>query len=70
MTALHDAVWHGHEEAARALVDVGARLDLRSHAGLTPRDMALLYGYDGLAHLLHEAEQERRSATSFKRPCL
>ncbi len=58
LTALHDAVWHGHLEAARALIDAGARLDLKTHAGLTPRELALLYGYDDLARLLAEAERE------------
>jgi len=58
LTALHDAVWHGHGEAARALVDAGARLDLRTHAGLTPRELALLYGYDDLARFLADAERE------------
>lgn len=57
LTALHDAVWHGHLEAARALIDAGARLDLKTHAGLTPRGLALLYGYDDLARLLAEAER-------------
>ena len=59
LTALHDAVWHGHLEAAQALVDAGARLDLRTHAGLTPRELALLYEYDDLARFLAEAERER-----------
>ncbi|MFI6124598.1 ankyrin repeat domain-containing protein [Streptomyces sp. NPDC051064] len=58
LTALHDAVWHGHVDAARALIDAGARLDLKTHAGLTPRGLALLYGYDDLAELLAEAERE------------
>ncbi|MGN9812876.1 ankyrin repeat domain-containing protein [Micromonospora sp. BQ11] len=57
-TALHDAVWHGHREAARALLEAGARTDLRSHTGRTPRDLALIYGYDALARLLAEFEQE------------
>ena len=57
LTALHDAVWHGHVEAAQALIDAGARLDLRTHAGLTPRELALLYGYDDLAQYLAEAER-------------
>ena len=57
LTALHDAVWHGHLEAARALVDAGAPLNLRTHAGLTPHELALLYGYYDLARLLAEAEQ-------------
>ena len=58
LTALHDAVWHGHLEAARALIDAGARLDLKTHAGLTPRELALLYGYDDLAGFLAEAGRE------------
>ncbi|WP_381798780.1 ankyrin repeat domain-containing protein [Streptomyces niveus] len=58
LTALHDAVWHGHVDAARALIDAGARLDLRTHAGLTPRELAHAYGYDGLAKILDEAERE------------
>lgn len=57
LTALHDAVWHGHLEAAKALVEAGALLDLRTHAGLTPRELAVLYGYNELAHFLEEAEQ-------------
>ena len=57
-TALHDAVWHGHLDAARALVEAGARLDLTTHAGHTPRELALHYGYDELARLLAEAEQQ------------
>jgi uncharacterized protein len=57
LTALHDAVWHGHLEAARVLVDAGARLDLITHAGLTPRELAVLYGYDDLARLLAAAER-------------
>ncbi|MEU3297844.1 ankyrin repeat domain-containing protein [Streptomyces longwoodensis] len=56
LTALHDAVWHGHTEAAQVLVDAGARLDLKTHAGMTPRGLAHLYGYDDLAAFLAEAE--------------
>lgn len=58
LTPLHDAVWHGHLEAARALVAAGTRLDLTTHAGQTPRALAVLYGYDELAQLLAEAEQQ------------
>ena len=59
MTPLHDAVWHGHLDAARALVDAGALLHLRTHAGLTPRELAVRYGYDDVARFLEEAEQAR-----------
>jgi uncharacterized protein len=58
LTALHDAVWHGHLEAAQVLVDASARLDLKTHAGLTPRNLAVLYGYEDLAQLLAEAERK------------
>ena len=57
-TALHDAAWHGHLEAARALVKAGARLDLLSHAGQTPRELAAGYGYDRLAQFLADSERE------------
>lgn len=49
LTALHDAVWHGHAAAALALVEAEARLDVRSHTGHTPEDLAMLYGYTALA---------------------
>ena len=39
----------------------GHRLDLRTHAGLTPRELAAHYGYDALARLLAEAEQASQS---------
>lgn len=56
LTALHDAVWHGHREAAEALVEAGVRTDLRTHAGLTPRELAELYGYRDIAKMLAERE--------------
>jgi ankyrin repeat protein len=56
LTALHDAAWHGHLDAVQSLIDAGARLDLKSHTGLTPRTLALLYGYDEIVSLLVERE--------------
>lgn len=64
MTPLHDAVWHGHLAAAQALVDAGHPLHLRTHAGLTPRELAVLYGYDDLARFLAEAEEVSSKCTS------
>lgn len=61
LTPLHDAVWHGHVEAARALVEAGAPLHLRTHTGLTPRELAVLYGYDEITRLLTDAEQASAS---------
>lgn len=58
LTALHDAVWHGHFDVADALVRAGARRDLRTHAGLTPLELARLYGYDRLADMLARDEPE------------
>ena len=62
MTPLHDAVWHGHFEAVRVLVEAGAPLHLRTHAGLTPRELAVCYEYDDLARFLHVAEQARAAS--------
>ncbi len=59
MSPLHDAVWHGHLETARALVEAGHPLDLRTHAGLTPRELAAHYGYADLVGLLANAEEAR-----------
>jgi ankyrin repeat protein len=57
LTPLHDAVWHGHLEAARALVDAGHRLDLKTQAGLTPRELAMRYRYDDVAAFLAAVER-------------
>ncbi|WP_137173231.1 ankyrin repeat domain-containing protein [Massilia sp. HP4] len=60
LSALHDAVWQNHADAVRALCDAGARSDLRGHTGMTPRELALYYGYDDIAALL--ADKERAPA--------
>ncbi|WP_312861169.1 ankyrin repeat domain-containing protein [Rhizobium leguminosarum] len=57
LTALHDAAWHGHLDAVRSLIKAGARLDLLGHAGLTPRALALQYGYNEIASLLVERNE-------------
>lgn len=62
LTALHDAVWHGHQAAVEALLEAGARRDLKTHAGLTPRALAELYGYHDIARLLAEADTQAEVA--------
>jgi ankyrin repeat protein len=64
LTALHDAVWHGHLEAAQTLVEAGARTDLKTHAGLTPRQLAVLYGYDDLVRYLDRSRERPLSQSS------
>ncbi|MEV8565895.1 ankyrin repeat domain-containing protein [Streptomyces sp. NPDC051322] len=53
---LHDSLWHGYEECARTLIEAGARLDLVSHDGKTPLDMAVdVFGADhALTALIRE----------------
>ncbi|WP_456696278.1 ankyrin repeat domain-containing protein [Aeromicrobium sp. P5_D10] len=63
LTALHDAVWHGHTASAQVLLEAGASLSLRTHAGLTPKDLASLYGYEELVDLL-AAEELRRGGSA------
>lgn len=62
LTALHDAVWHGHTDSVRVILEAGASLTLRTHAGLTPKDLASLYGYEELVNLL-TAEELRRAGS-------
>lgn len=56
LCALHDGVWHGHLEVVKALVEAGAHLDLRGHTGVTPRELALLYGFEEIARFIETAE--------------
>lgn len=53
-TALHDAIWHGHLEAAQVFIDAGARLDQRTHTGHTPLELAIDYGYTEIAEIIEE----------------
>lgn len=48
-TPLHDAIWHGNTEAAKILIDAGARLDLTTYEGDTPLDLANRYNYTDIA---------------------
>jgi uncharacterized protein len=57
LTALHDAVWHGHVETAQVLIASGSPLVIKTHTGHTPKELAVRYGYDELARRLGEAER-------------
>ena len=50
-TPLHDAVWHGHVEAAEVLIRAGARRDLRGFDGKTPLQLAKEYKYQKIIDL-------------------
>ncbi len=39
-TALHDSIWQNNIDVAKVIIDAGARLDLESHEGETPLEMA------------------------------
>lgn len=51
-TALHDAIWHGNKQAASVLVEADANLDLRTHTGHTPLQLAIEYGYQEIADMI------------------
>lgn len=57
-TALHDATWHGHAEAVRALLDARVQTELRGFDGHTALDLARAYGYDAIAAMLADADQD------------
>ncbi|MGB0834372.1 MAG: ankyrin repeat domain-containing protein [Psychrobium sp.] len=44
-TPLHDAIWHGNTEAAKHLIDAGARTDLSTYEQDTPQQLAKRYNY-------------------------
>lgn len=46
-TALHDSLWHGYDQCAEILINVGANLELRGHDGKMPLDIATeVFGAD------------------------
>lgn len=51
-TPLHDAIWHGNTEAAKLLIDAGARLDLKTYEGDTPLDLAKRYNYQEIVRYI------------------
>jgi len=59
-TAVHDAVWHGHREALKVLLETDARLDLRGFDGNTAQDLARALGYDDMADMIEAKKQAPR----------
>ena len=47
-TPLHDAIWHNHKEAVKVLLDNGAKLNLKTHNGKTPLELAKELGFKGI----------------------
>jgi uncharacterized protein len=56
-TALHDAVWQGHAETVRLLIEAGVALDRRGHDGQTAIDMATRFGFETIRAMLESAAQ-------------
>lgn len=53
-TALHDAIWHRHSETAKILIEAGARLDLKTHNGKTPTELASELGFYEIEKMIRE----------------
>ena len=47
-TPLHTAVFNGHQDAAKLLLEAGADPSLRNKRGKTPRDLAKRAGSEAL----------------------
>ncbi|GAA5213514.1 ankyrin repeat domain-containing protein [Corallincola platygyrae] len=55
-TPLHDAIWHGHTETARILIDAGVDTSIVAWDGMTPLDLAKKLDYTDIVVLLEKAE--------------
>src|SRR5512146_1696386 len=61
-TFLHQAAYFGHEDAARALIRLGASTTSESKDRETPASVAERRGYKDLSHLLHAAARTADSS--------
>ncbi|WP_158281444.1 ankyrin repeat domain-containing protein [Sediminitomix flava] len=50
-TPLHDAIWHGHTETAKILIDAGVDTTLRAWDGMTPLELAKKLDYQDIIQL-------------------
>lgn len=51
-TPLHDAIWHGHTETAKILIEAGVDKSIKAWDGMTPLDLAKKLGYKKIIKLL------------------
>ena len=66
-TALHDAAWHGHCEAAEVLLKAGANPLLKGHDGCTAYDLAVKNGSIRLAERLRLAMERYKAGEPYLR---
>jgi ankyrin repeat protein/putative intracellular protease/amidase len=62
-TALHDAVWHGHQAAVEVLLNCPrVRVDLKAHDSSTPYDLAAKHGYFAIGQLIQQAVTKKQTS--------
>ena len=66
MSALHAAARSGHQEVVEALLQAGARTDLRTKAGETAADFAEMSGHVELAELITHLEEAKAAGSEGK----
>ncbi|NOU58285.1 ankyrin repeat domain-containing protein [Marinifilum caeruleilacunae] len=53
-TPLHDAIWHGHTQTAKILIDAGVDTSIVAWDGMTPYDLAKKLHYSDIMKLLKD----------------
>jgi ankyrin repeat protein len=51
-TPLHDAIWHGHTQTAKILIEAGVDTSIKAWDGLTPLDLAKKHNFIEIVTLL------------------
>ncbi|MCT4588762.1 MAG: ankyrin repeat domain-containing protein [Carboxylicivirga sp.] len=51
-TPLHDAIWHGHTETAKILINAGVDTSIRAWDGMTPKELARKLAYTDIVKLI------------------